>query len=57
MQGLSTQVLPPVFDPGLMLHLLESEHGTLFLGVPTMLLAQLDHPDFPGRDLSSIRCA
>jgi hypothetical protein len=22
-----------------------------------MLLAQLDHPDFPGRDLSSIRCA
>jgi acyl-CoA synthetase (AMP-forming)/AMP-acid ligase II len=56
-QGLLTQVVPPGFDPGLMLHLLESERGTLFVGVPTMLLAQLDHPDFPGRDLSSIRCA
>jgi fatty-acyl-CoA synthase len=56
-QGLFTQVLPPGFDPGLMLHLIESEHGTLLVGVPTMLLAQLDHPDFPGRNLSSIRCA
>ena len=56
-QGLFTQVLPPGFDPGLMLHLIESEHGTLFVGVPTMLLAQLDHPDFPGRDLSHVRCA
>jgi fatty-acyl-CoA synthase len=56
-QGLFTQVLPAGFEPGLMLHLLESEHGTVFVGVPTMLLAQLDHPDFPGRDLSSIRCA
>jgi fatty-acyl-CoA synthase len=56
-QGLFTQVLPPGFDPGLMLHLIESEHGTLFGGVPTMLLAQLDHRDFPDRHLSGIRCA
>jgi fatty-acyl-CoA synthase len=56
-QGLFTQVLPPGFDPGLMLHLIESEHGALFAGVPTMLLAQLDHPDFAGRDVSSVRCA
>jgi fatty-acyl-CoA synthase len=56
-QGLFTQVLPRAFDPGLVLHLIESERGTLFAGVPTMLLAQLDHPDFPGRDLSCIRCA
>jgi fatty-acyl-CoA synthase len=56
-QGLFTQVLPPGFDPGLMLHLIESEHGTLFIGVPTMLLAQLDCPDFPGRNLSRVRCA
>jgi fatty-acyl-CoA synthase len=56
-QGLFTQVLPPGFDPGLVLHLIESERGTLFGGVPTMLLAQLDHPDFPGRDLSSVRRA
>jgi fatty-acyl-CoA synthase len=55
--GLFTQVLPPGFDPGLVLHLIESERGTMFGGVPTMLLAQLDHPDFPGRDLSRVRCA
>ena len=56
-QGRFTQVLPPGFDPGLVLHLIESERGTLFAGVPTMLLAQLDHPDFPGRNLSCVRCA
>jgi fatty-acyl-CoA synthase len=56
-QGQFTQVLPPGFDPGLVLHLIESEHGTMFGGVPTMLLALLDHPDFPGRDLSSARYA
>jgi acyl-CoA synthetase (AMP-forming)/AMP-acid ligase II len=55
-QGQFTQVLPPGFDPGLVLHLIESERATNFAGVPTMLLAQLDHPDLPGRDLSSVRC-
>ena len=29
----------------------------MFGGVPTMLLALLAHPDFQGRDLSSVRCA
>ena len=56
-QGQFTQVQPPGFDPGLVLHLIESERGTIFGGVPTMLLAQLDHPDFTGRDLSRVRCA
>jgi fatty-acyl-CoA synthase len=56
-QGAFAQVLPPAFDPGLMLHLIESERGTLFGGVRTMIVAQLEHPDFRGRDLSSIRCA
>jgi fatty-acyl-CoA synthase len=56
-QHLSTQVLVPGFDPGLILHLQESEHGALFGGVPTMILAQLDHPGFGGTDLSSVRCA
>jgi len=56
-QHLATQVLVPGFDPGLVLHLTESEHSTLFGGVPTMLLAQLDHPGFAGTDLSSVRCA
>lgn len=52
-----TQVLPPGFDPGLVLQLIDSERGTLFGGVPTMLLAMLQHPDFGGRNLSSVRVA
>ena len=56
-QGRFTQVLAPGFDPGLVLHLIESERATTFAGAPTMLLAQLDHPDFPGRDLSRVRSA
>ena len=56
-QGGFTHVLVPGFDPGLVLHLIESERGTMFGGVPTMLLAELDHPDFPGRDLSGVRYA
>jgi fatty-acyl-CoA synthase len=55
--GRFTQVLAPGFDPGLVLHLIESERATTFAGAPTMLLAQLDHPDFPGRDLSRVRSA
>ena len=54
-QGQFTQVLAPGFDPGLVLQLIESERGTIFGGVPTMLLAELDHPDFLTRDLSSVR--
>ena len=56
-QHLFTQVLVPGFDPGLVLHVLESERGTMFGGVPTMLLALLDHPAFGGTDLSSVRFA
>jgi fatty-acyl-CoA synthase len=56
-QGRFTQVLAPGFDPGLVLHLIESEQATTFAGAPTMLLAQLDHPDFPGRNLSCVRSA
>ncbi len=56
-QGLFTQVLVPGFDPGLVLRLMESERATMFGGVPTMLLALLDHPGFAGTHLSSVRCA
>ncbi len=56
-QGLFTQVIVPGFDPGLVLRLQESEGGTMFGGVPTMLLALLDHPDFAGTDLSRVRCS
>jgi fatty-acyl-CoA synthase len=54
-QQLLTQVLVPGFDPGLVLRLIETERSALFGGVPTMLLALLDHPDFPGTDTSSVR--
>jgi fatty-acyl-CoA synthase len=52
-----TQVLVPGFDPGLVLHLYESEASTMFGGVPTMLLALLNHSSFSGTDMSSVRYA
>jgi fatty-acyl-CoA synthase len=44
------------FDPGLVLELLEAERASAMLGVPTMLIALLEHPDFAVRDLSALRC-
>ena len=43
------------FDPGLVLELIERERGTALLGVPTMQIAMLEHPDVATRDLSSLR--
>jgi fatty-acyl-CoA synthase len=56
-QTLGTQVLMPSFDAGLQLELIESERATVLLGVPTMLIAMLEHPDLQRRDLSSVRVA
>jgi fatty acid CoA ligase FadD9 len=50
-----TLVLPPYFDPALMLELIESERVAWFFGVPTMLIACLDHPRLVDTDLSSVR--
>lgn len=50
----STLVIPPWFDPALMLELIETEHSAVFGGVPTMILAMLDHPRLGGSDLSSV---
>jgi fatty-acyl-CoA synthase len=50
-----TVVLPPAFDPALQLRLIEEEQGTSMIGVPTMLIAMLDAPDFRLTDLSSLR--
>jgi fatty-acyl-CoA synthase len=50
-------VLPAEFDPNLMLHLLETERGTITLSVPTMLIRMLDQPDISGRNLASWRLA
>jgi len=50
-----TQVLPPYFEPGLMLELAETYRSALLGGVPTMMHAVLAHPAFGTRDLSSVR--
>ncbi len=51
----ATQVLVEAFDPGLVLELFETYRANAMMGVPTMLIAMLEHPDFSGRDLSSIQ--
>jgi fatty-acyl-CoA synthase len=55
----SRMVHVPVFafDPGLVLDLLESQRSCVIAGVPTMLIAIMNHPDLARRDLSALRCA
>ena len=43
------------FDPGRVLATVERERCTALYGVPTRFLAELEHPDFPARDLTSLR--
>ena len=43
-----------MFEPGLMIKLLESYGGTHMLGVPTMLIAAMEHPNFSTCDLSAL---
>jgi len=43
------------FDPLATLQTLAEERCTAVHGVPTMFIAQLDHPEFPKFDLSSLR--
>ncbi|HLZ58808.1 MAG TPA: AMP-binding protein [Ktedonosporobacter sp.] len=43
------------FDPSKMLQIISTEHCTTLGGVPTMLLAMMQHPDFATFDLSSLR--
>jgi len=43
------------FDPGATLRAIEAGRCTGVYGVPTMFVAMLDHPDFAGFDLSSLR--
>ena len=49
-------VLPsPQFDPLAALHAVEAERCTALYGVPTMFIAELEHPRFREFDLSSLR--
>ncbi len=43
------------FDPLATLEAIEAERCTALYGVPTMFIAQLDHPEFARFDLSSLR--
>ena len=50
-----TLILPPYFDPGLMLELIAAERPAMLLGAPTMFIMMLDHPDLATTDISSVR--
>lgn len=43
------------FDPGATLEAVEAERCTALYGVPTMFVAELEHPEFRRFDLSSLR--
>jgi fatty-acyl-CoA synthase len=52
----ATMVLPAeYFDPLATLYAIEKERCTAIHGVPTMFIAQLEHPEFGKFDLSSLR--
>ena len=54
LQMRATHVCLLQFEPGLALELCETEKATHLLGVPTMLIAMMEHPDFRSRDLSTL---
>ena len=56
-QARATHAFLPAFEPGRLLELLEQEGSTHMLGVPTMMIAMMEHPDFARRDLSRLRVA
>jgi len=45
----------PSFEPGPVLEAVQAERCTSLYGVPTMFIAELEHPDFESYDLSSLR--
>jgi fatty-acyl-CoA synthase len=52
----ATMVFPSEgFEPGATLKAIAQERCTAVYGVPTMFVAELDHPDFKSYDLSSLR--
>ncbi|WOJ95334.1 AMP-binding protein [Congregibacter brevis] len=51
----SALVLVEAFEPGLVLELMEEYRAAAMLGVPTMLIAMIEHPSFAERDLSAVK--
>ena len=50
-----TMIIVEDFDAGLVLQALHKEKATAVYGVPTMFIAELNHPDFESFDLSHLR--
>jgi fatty-acyl-CoA synthase len=53
--GACMVVPAPSFDAGATLEAVAAERCTSLYGVPTMFIAELDHPDFASYDLTSLR--
>jgi len=52
----ATMILPSeAFEPGAVLQAIHDERATAVYGVPTMFIAELEHPDFEKYDFSSLR--
>jgi fatty-acyl-CoA synthase len=52
----ATMVYPSdAFEPGAVLRAIQAERCTTLYGVPTMFVAELDHPEFDRFDLASLR--
>src|SRR5207244_1228868 len=51
----ATVILEQMFEPGMVLELIEKHRVTTMFGVPAMFLFMAQHPEFATRDLSSIR--
>ncbi|MGE7919707.1 AMP-binding protein [Viridibacillus sp. NPDC093762] len=51
----ATMVVLEQFEPGLVLQIVQDEKCTALQGVPTMFIAELNHPDFGKFELSSLR--
>lgn len=50
----ATQLLAPVFDPDMIVRVMERERPRFMLGVPTMIVALIDAAEKSGRDVASI---
>lgn len=48
-------VLVETFEPGWVLELMETYSANAMMGVPTMLIAMIEHPTFGERDLRSVQ--
>ncbi|MEE4360906.1 MAG: AMP-binding protein [Pseudomonadales bacterium] len=50
----ATAIVMQAFEPGLALELIEQYRVNALLGVPTMLIGMIEHPEFASRDLASL---